>query len=449
LRLVGLLVRGEQRLVQATFWIFVYIWFGLAALAQTVEQQFPIAQQHFSDRHQAQALVAVLVGLAAYEVGLATRHRVRRPLAIAQWCDRRTLNGRRISLLAVFGLCAVGVAVVFLGLDVILSSRATLTEALLGTSAPTARPDQVTNKAVGLLQAALLWAPVFAALYFVIITRRSSSEFSAPSQQVRVHYSGLLLVLLLIGNMVANNPIGNPRYRVGSVLFALAVASWPLRTAYRFRVAVLGLLVGILLVFPFADIFRYDTASLEIAPLKDELVSSPDFGMFQQEVNAQLYVDTQGHTFGEQLAGAAFVFVPRSLWPGKPIDTGNLIVRTQQINASASLWATVFVDGGWLAVCFVFVAYGRITGRFEDLFLRDPKGLSLVAAAVPLFAAFQIFLLRGDLQPAVGELALLPILLFFVTRRQSARHHAKGLTDQPSIDRPTLLPRFTAVGKPF
>jgi hypothetical protein len=249
--------------------------------------------------------------------------------------------------------------------------------------------------------------------------------------------------------MVANNPIGNPRYRVGGVLFALLVVSWPLRTAYRFRVAVLGLLVGILLVFPFADIFRYDTAALEIVPVKDELVSSPDFGMFQQEVNAQLYVDAQGHTFGEQLAGAAFVFVPRSLWPGKPIDAGNLIVRTQQINASASLWATVFVDGGWIAVCLVFVGYGRITGRFEDLFLRDSKGFSFVAAAVPLFAAFQIFLLRGDLQPAVGELALLPLLLFFVTRRQSARRHAKELTDQPSIDRPTRLPRLTAVGKPF
>lgn len=438
-RLVGLLVRGEPRLIQATFWIFVYVWFGLAALAETVDQRFPILNQEFSSDLQVRALVIILVGLAAYEVGVAVRNTRPQSSPALRWLDVRTVQARRVWYIAGFGLIAVAIAAWTLGLGTLFSSRTTLTSAFIGSPSPTLRPDQVTNKAAGLLKANLTWAPVFLGCYLLLLLRRKHTlTGSGRVPLVTTYAATVLLIALVIGNLIANNPVGNPRYRFAGVGFALLVAYWPLRSAYRFRIVVGGLLVGILFVFPFADVFRYDDRLVNINPLKSELVESPNFAMYQQEVNAQLYVDEHGYTFGVQTIGAALVFVPRSLWPGKPIDTGNLIVRTDIINASASLWATVFVDGGWLAVGFVFLLYGWFTGACEEAFVRRPTSLSFAAIFVPLFAGFQIFFLRGDLQPAVGELAILPLLLFFATRTPSKPRSETSTTSRGARHRRSL-----------
>lgn len=416
-RIVNLLLKGEARLIQATFWSFVYVWFGLAALAQTAGQRFPILNQSFSLRHQTNAVLTVIIGLAAYEVGMAARHRAKAPLAAIRALSAREIDSRRVWMVAFFGLFTVLVAVATVGLAVLFSSRAGVTEAFLGAPSPGQRPDQVSNKASGLLRAVLTWSPAFLALYLLLILRqaRRSGAIRKATLISSVPATGLLLALF-IGTAIANNPFGTPRYRIGGVVFALLLACWPARTPRRYSLILISLLSGILFIFPLADVFRNETRNYEITPLATELAVSPDFGMFQQEVNAQLYVDRMGFTFGDQVLGVVFAFVPRSVWPEKPIDTGNLISRTDRINASASLWATVFVDGGWLAVATVFLFYGWLTGVFEDLFLRS-HGVSFLTAAVPLFAAFQLLLLRGDLQPAVGELALLPVLLLFCTRR--------------------------------
>lgn len=436
LRLVGLLVRGEPRLIQATFWIFVYVWFGLAALAETVDQRFPILNQEFSSDLQVRALVSILLGLAAYEMGVAVRTTRLQSSPVLRWLDIRTIHTRRVWYIAGFGLIAVAVAVWTLGLGTLFSSRTTLTSAFIGLPSPTLRPDQVANKAVGLLKANLTWAPIFVACYLLLLLRsKHKSIGTGRDPLVTTHAANVLLVALIVGNLIGNNPIGNPRYRFAGVLFALLVAYWPLRSAYRFRVVAVGILVGVLFVFPFADVFRYDDRLVNINPLKSELIESPNFAMYQQEVNAQLYVDEHGYTFGVQTMGGALVFVPRSLWEGKPIDTGNLIVRTNLINASASLWATVFVDGGWLAVGFVFLLYGWFTGACEEAFVRQPTSLSFASIFVPLFAGFQIFFLRGDLQPAVGELAMLPVLLFFATRTPSKPRSATSTTSRGSRHR--------------
>lgn len=439
-RLVGLLVRGDQRLVQLTFWIFVYVWFGLAAVAQTASQQFPIMVEPLPAYLQTKALLAILVGLAAYELGLAARRKSRKPSRLTRRLGTRSICYRRVWFVGALGLVAVAVAVWNPGIRVLFSSRTSLTEAFLGAPSVGLRPDEVGNKTVGLLRAIFTWVPVFLGLYLMLTLRRGHRGLHTSSaSRIRAVPATAFLAALLVGNVVVNNPIGNPRYRVGGILAALAIAIWPLTTPRRFRLAATSVLVALLFVFPFADLFRYDDPALTVTPLKADLLISPDFGMFSQEINAQLYVEQHGYTFGEQLAGTAFVFVPRSLWPSKPIDTGNLISRTNKINASASLWSTVFVDGGWLAVIATFFGYGWATAAFEGLYLRRSTGTYLVTAAVPLFAAFQILLLRGDLQPVVGELAIFPVLLFFATHGPRPPQEYRRPRHGTSVDLPRTM----------
>lgn len=417
-RLVSLLGKGEPRIVQATFWVFVYVWFGLAALAETVAQQFPIANQSFTYDTQIRALLTIMVGLAAYQVGLVAR----RPAAassIAHWAVGRQVSSRKLLTIAAIGVAGTVFALWELGLGALFSSRYAAVTALYGEPGPGQRLDEIGGKAVGLLQATFVWAPAFLALY-LLVTLKNTPRTVVPGRLDRFGSSAtarVLLVVLAAANVVVNNPISSPRYRFGGVALALVAVGWPLHSPRRFRLWAGGLILAILFALPVLDIFRYDDRSFDFVPLKEQLVASPDFGMFQQELNAQLYVDTKGFTTGQQTVGVVFGYVPRALWEGKPIDTGNLIVRSSAINASASLWATAFIDGGVLAVGVALLAYGWLTRLFEELYVRRGRQSSFIASAVPLYAGFQIIILRGDLQPAVGQLAPLLIMLLYATHR--------------------------------
>jgi len=396
----------------------VYIWFGLAALAQTVEQRFPIASQTFSEGHQIEALLVIIVGLAAYEIGLLAYPSVAAP-KLFRWSASRQISLRRVWVIAGLGAAGTLFALWRYGLRVLLSSRYTAAEAVYGGPGPGVRLDQGGNKALGLLEVTLVWAPAFLALYLLLVLDKTP-ETSLQPRSNRFTSSArarMMLIGLVIANLFVNNPISSPRYRFGGVALALLAVLWPLFNRRRLRLWVCGLLFGVMVAFPLLEVFRYDTRNTDIAPLKELLLTSPDFGMFQQELNAQVYVDEQGFTLGEQVLGVVLGYFPRALWPGKPIDTGDLIVRTNAINASASLWATVFVDGGFLAVVATFLAYGWLTRICEQQYLWRWQESSFIAAAIPLYAGFQIILLRGDLQPAVGSLAPLLVMLLFVSRR--------------------------------
>lgn len=441
LKLTHLLGQGQANLVQTTFWVFVYIWFGLAGLAQTAAQQFPIANQTFTEGTQVNALLTVIMGLVAYEIGRVT-YRSLSCSSMARQLERLQLSRRRILSLSGLAFASVVVAVWTYGLSVFFTSRYSVAEALYGQPGPGQRLDQIGNKAIGLLQTTLIWLPAFCALYLLVVyANKSRSSEPTGLRNLRADTTTQALFIgLITANLIVNNPISSPRYRFGGVALALFAVVWSLRKPNHLRLWGGGLLVAILFALPTLDIFRYDDRQIELVPLKQQLLTSPDFGMFQQELNAQVYVATHGYTLGEQALGVIFGYVPRALWPDKPIDTGNIIVRSDAINASASLWATVYVDGGILAVAAIFFAYGRLTQLFENIYIRNGRKSLFVYAGVPLYAGFQIILLRGDLQPAIGQLAPLLVMLLIASRREAAgplaaAGHAAGSSTQRSAPR--------------
>jgi hypothetical protein len=172
-------------------------------------------------------------------------------------------------------------------------------------------------------------------------------------------------------------------------------------------------------VFPYADLFRYDVQqTIKIATLQDQLVESPDYAMFQQEMNGIVYVREHGFTKGRQTLGAALPFVPKSIWENQPEATGDLISRTDGINASSTLWTEANVEAGWPAIIVVFVLYGVIAMLADESYERWSRSRpSIIGIAVPLFAAFQFFVLRGSLLPVVGDLAPIVLIVALCSRR--------------------------------
>lgn len=416
-RLWLLLMAGRNRPISLTFWLFVYVFFGLAALANVVSQRFPLFNQAYPESVQTTALLTILVGLAGYEFGALFSRDRRVQASWARRLNRPTIRLSRVNALGLIGLAAVGYFTLKYGVAVRFSSRQTATQTFFGSESGQ-RLFLREDKTAGLLRQTLDWLPAFLALYLLLSSwRLRRSHATGTSSGGKWGLMQRALIGALIGAAVlADNPLSTPRARFLGVALALFLAVCPLVTARRFRAFTAVVIVGLLFVYPYADLFRNDTRTLRTAPV-GLLLNGPDFAIFQQEVNAQAFIHDNGHTLGRQLSGVAFGWVPKKVWPDKPGTTGALVFpqAAKRLPPSLSLWGFAYVDGGPAWVFLLLAAYGWLVGVFETAYRRGPPDrLTFVTAAVPLFAAFQIFLLRGDPQPAVGSLGPLALALVLV-----------------------------------
>ena len=379
-RLVQLAVAGRPYLLDISFWCFVYVFQAMAALVQLTEGTFPLRGGPYESGQVFRAQMTILVGVAAYMAGRS----LSRP--VSSDTSRLRFSVPRARTLGIVGIVAVATTVLAHGFGPFFTSRVALTETYgLG------------NNAHGGLVQQLASVPVFVA--GCILFRRQAWRSMWP-----------LALVLGAANLVVNNPISNARFWFGTVAVGLVAARVRLDTRRSALVAVVGLLMISLFSFSYLDAFRFSSeVAVEQGSTADLLSTSVDYGVFQQEVNAQRYVSDEGHTLGAQSLGAALVWVPRSIWPSKPIDTGDVIGASAEFNVSASLWAEAFVEFGLVGVVAVFLAYGLLTGKVDRTFARGPN--EVLAVVVPVAAAFQLFLIRGSLQPAFSS--LLPLAVAF------------------------------------
>ena len=129
-RLSQLIVRGRVALVQAGFWSFVYLFFGLAALADIVKDQFPIQYQTFGSDLEIAALIGILIGVIGFDIGrrIGIRRSPTRPLA--QWLDRFEIVPNRVRWLGIVGVLLTLYFTASAGLATRFSSRQTATASL-------------------------------------------------------------------------------------------------------------------------------------------------------------------------------------------------------------------------------------------------------------------------------------------------------------------------------
>ena len=116
-------------------------------------------------------------------------------------------------------------------------------------------------------------------------------------------------------------------------------------------------------------------------------------------------------------------WVPRSIWPGKPLQSGELVAEYSvysYTNLSSPLWAEAYIHAGLLGVLLVFFAYGALTSTLQKLYLDPTKSpRSLVNVLVPLLAAYQPFFLRGALLSAFAFVVpMVGYLLLAANRRR-------------------------------
>ncbi|MFC8626259.1 hypothetical protein [Streptomyces anulatus] len=423
-RLATMILSTRRRLLQGVFWMFVYIAMGVAPFAQVVIGQTPTPMVG-PRQDLVTAIAMVLVGCAAYDLGalLASRRPLRRraPSARGSGGGKPALaHPLRLRLLVLLAFAASAFYVLKLGGPaVFFSSRQEINETVAASGVVTEGSNVGSAFVKGFGQ-----VPALLALLFY--TRRLATSHRAR----RTPSTVLVWVALAALNLVVNNPISNARYWFLTVLMAFVFTAFPSSAAFYRTVLATGV-VGALVVFPYADRFRYEEGGqrpVQSASVFEPLVTK-DYDQMVMFANTISWVDTRGHTYGRQLTGSALFFVPRAVWSGKPEDTGVRVgqwMGLRMTNLSAPLWTEFWVDLGPAGMVggMALIGYGaaRTDRRYALAVTRaGPGSGSVLAIAAPLIAGYTFILLRGPLLQAVGKLAIAALCLVLITTFREQR----------------------------
>ncbi|MEU0032686.1 MULTISPECIES: hypothetical protein [unclassified Streptomyces] len=422
IRLSAMILTSRRKLLAGSFWLFVYMAMGVAPLAQAVLGRTPTpVVGPRTDLTEAVALV--LIGCVAFDIGsLLARQRPERKRD--EGLRPALVHRRRLYLLTVVAFVGSALLVVKLGGPaVFFTSRQEIISSVqeAGLSQADSQAGQAIVRGFGTVPALIAW---------LVYTR-----WLVTSRRARRSVVVITVWLALAAlNTVVNNPISNPRFWFLTVLFSLLFTVFPVSAA-MYRIALsLGVVVA-LIVFPFADRFRYDDANYRpvqtTSPLEPLALKDYDqVGMF---ANTITYVRSgRGHTYGRQLAGSVLFAVPRSVWPGKPMDTGVVVgqwMGATNTNLSSPVWAELWIDFGPIGMTAGFATLGYAAARVDRRYARRavrraPPG-SLIALVVPLVSGYSFILLRGPLLQASGRVAIAACCIALITTFRQER--ATGL----------------------
>jgi hypothetical protein len=187
---------------------------------------------------------------------------------------------------------------------------------------------------------------------------------------------------------------------------------------------VVGLLFALVVVFPYSDIFREENQNVTFEPIATQLASNGDYDAFQQIANTVLFVSSDGVTYGNQVLGALFFWVPRAIWPDKPVGSGQMVadhLGYNFTNLSSPLWAEAYINAGLVGVVLILLLFGVVTSYLQQGFIASTKGQGLLffGGLVPILAGLQIYFLRGDLQNGIAT--LVPILVLYLFTAKATR----------------------------
>ncbi|WP_408993493.1 hypothetical protein [Streptomyces sp. 1268] len=422
-RLATMILSTRRRLLQGVFWMFVYIAMGVAPFAQVVIGQTPTPMVG-PRQDLVTAIAMVLVGCAAYDLGalLASRRPLRRraPSAKGVGSGPAVAHPLRLRLLVLLAFTASAFYVLKLGGPaVFFASRQEINETVAASGVVT----EGSNVGSAFLKG---FGQVPALLALLFYTRRLATSYRARRRPSTV----LVWVALAALNLLVNNPISNARYWFLTVVVAFVFAAFP-SSAAVYRTVLTAGVVGALVLFPYADRFRYEEGSqrsVQSASVFDPLVTK-DYDQMVMFANTISWVDTRGHTYGRQLAGSGLFFVPRAVWSGKPEDTGVRVgqwMGLRMTNLSAPLWTEFWVDLGATGMIGGMALIGYASARTDRRYAlavtrAGPGPGSVLAIAAPLIAGYTFILLRGPLLQAAGKLAIAALCLVAVATFRERR----------------------------
>ena len=197
-----------------------------------------------------------------------------------------------------------------------------------------------------------------------------------------------MMLISLFPTALARNAVA--MYWLPVVLLTIPVLKKP-------NVFIISMLVGLLVLFPFFDNFRYYNGSISFA-FNFNYLDTMNFDASQEFMILMKYKII---TFGKQLLGTLLFFVPRMFWPGKPLGSGATLAAQQDAfsNISMPFFAEGYINFGLVGVFLFTIFLSYISANLDKNYWRSGS-TSVKTWYTPFYLVFvgaAIFIMRGDL----------------------------------------------------
>lgn len=224
-------------------------------------------------------------------------------------------------------------------------------------------------------------------------------------------YNGKNLVaeaILLFLMLLTNAPTGMPRFAVAA--FYIPVAFLYLKSLKKRHNFAFMMVIAIVVIFPFLNTFR---AASEGQLISLDMFMSGHFDSYQMFMRV---VSTDLITYGYQLLGVIFFFVPRSLWPSKPIGSGYLVAHENGYyhdNLAMNFFGEGYINFGLIGVILFSIFIGYINAKMDRKYWKE------AGSSIPIFSliffetvGMEFAVMRGALQN------ILPVLIGYILMTQ-------------------------------
>jgi hypothetical protein len=394
---------SRRHLFEMVFWLFTYVFMGMAPYVQQRLAVEPSTTTNLDHSKFLMTTVVVLIGCLAVLAGSSFAAHRSTPLAMNKgtYVDSwKTTFFTCLSLaFGTYYLLAVGPASFLLSRVEFDAVRQRIWS------------DSTVN---ALVVGGATMPLLVSVVALVSIGHRRTGRRSLFQTMLFVLALGMLLFLV--------NPISSPRYIFGTVVLSLLAAFGAYSTMARYRIATIGALFGLVVIFPLADAFRYSVGTITSNESPLESLLSGDFDASAQVVNTLQYVDQVGISWGQQLLGVLFFWVPRSLWEEKAVGTGRLLAEYKGYsfgNLSAPIWSELYIDWSWPGLIIGMFMLGLVFRKADagtDSHLITHTVPPLLGCILPFY---MLIVLRGSLLAAVAYLVIILVSTLFVREGSS------------------------------
>lgn len=403
-----MLIKNDDKLpLQLFFWIYVYIFLGLAPFLQIVSGNYPWGGRYTTYDINL-AYFIILVGLISYDIGLFINSKFKYRVLV-----KRCISSKKFLVFSFLGILMAVVLITKIGIIKFFMPRYIFTTSIM----------EEFGSAEWHMLKSILRIPAFitSLVIFHKIIKNDVKIFSPRW----LFYLFLFLITLSL-TIIVSNPISAARYWSGTVFFAFYLI-WKWNKYSNFKILLITLF-AFLFLFPFLDFFRLSTTNqieseiFSLHTVKDNFTDNGDFDSFVQIMNTTQYVDNNSITGGRQFLGSLLFWVPRKIWTSKPIPSGEFVAsgKYDYTNLSEPLWAEAYLDWSFPGLILIFLFYGYFTGLIEQRIQRKNDSILLYFSAI--FAPYQLFLLRGALMPAFAYFFPIVLVFLFISKRRKVVH---------------------------
>ena len=250
-----------------------------------------------------------------------------------------------------------------------------------------------------------------------------------------------LVAATLIGTLVGNNPFAAARMWLSTTLIAFSAAlflkrmqtGWLLVLITLAGVALLPALHETRFMLSFDEVIEFFELSSPVV----YLTTSSDVDSLGMLALVQRWTEIHGYTWGKQILAGILFWVPRTIWPTKPIETGAQVTGDlgfEFTNLSPPVMAEALVGFGLLGVLPAAAIFGTILSRLDQTYwyAQAPDGrLRVIDCFFPFWLGCVVFITRGGWFASIGFTSVFSFWILLLALGMSRRTRRGGRTDSP------------------